>query len=152
MKPHVVEKLAEFIEGDNEDEVLDDRTKPKLKVKKKPKELKLKERADRRRKLMREVLEEQKNEENNNRLQEEDSYQEDSEKIEPVDSLEIAKKTFKMSKKQRKVKKAKKLDILRNVYRGLIISANNFLSFLIVKFSRKGNIFPYDTRSDSYYP
>ena len=117
MKPHVVQKLAEFIEGDNEDEVLDDRTKPKLKVKKKPKELKLKERADRRRKLMREVLEEQKaeqkNEENNNRLQEEDSYS----KIEPVDSLEIAKKMFKMSKKQRKSRKLKKLDILRNVFR-----------------------------------
>jgi len=116
LKPHVVDKLAEFIEGDNEDEVLDDRTKPKLKVKKKSKETKLKERADRRRKLMREVLEEQKaeakNEENNNRLQEEDSYS----KIEPVDSLEIAKKMFKMSKKQRKAKKAKKLDILRNVF------------------------------------
>ena len=132
MKPHVVEKLAEFIEGDNEDEVLDDRTKPKLKVKKKPKELKLKERADRRRKLMREVLEEQKSEENNNRLQE-DSY---SEKIEAVDSLEITKKMFKMSKKQRKAKKAKKLDILRNVYRfvkySLILFGNNLLRLIIL--------------------
>ena len=140
MKPHVVEKLAEFIEGDNEDEVLDDRTKPKLKVKKKPKELKLKERADRRRKLMREVLEEQKNEENNNRLQEEDSY---SEKIEPVDSLEIAKKMFKMSKKQRKAKKAKKLDILRNVYRlekcsPILFAKNAMILSLICKPEKYG--------------
>ena len=129
MKPHVVEKLAEFIEGDNEDEVLDDRTKPKLKVKKKPKELKLKERADRRRKLMREVLEEQKNEENNNRLQEEDSY---SEKIEAVDSLEITKKMFKMSKKQRKAKKARKLDILRNVYRLKTLSDSSHKLFTMI--------------------
>ena len=120
LKPHVVNKLAEFVEAENEEFVLDDRTAPKIKEKKKPKALKLKEKAERRRKLMREVLEEQKKEENNNRLQgteEEDSLEKTgSGQFEPVDSIEIAKKAFKLSKKQRKAKKAKKLYILRIVY------------------------------------
>jgi len=91
-----VKKLAKFVGEDNDDQVLDERLAPKLKKKKKSKQQKVRDRAEKRRKLMREVLED--SEQNNNELET------------GIEQVTIQDQP--LPKKSRKQRKQKKLDIL----------------------------------------